>query len=237
MAIPAAETGARRRGVNLYVNGVLWVLGAALVGAIAAYLVRKFGHTEGKANNNESVGQVFTIVGGVQAVLIAFVLISLFDGVSAADEGAYREANNVVAIAWAAEALPEPARTTVITLSNNYLDTVANAEWPRMRNKTGVGGTGLAQLDRLRATLNAVQTTDDWQLDRKTEATNRLWDVYQARQDRLKASFSAALAPRCTSSSWPPSRAPWHYCCSPPSNCRIPTAAAPTSTPPHSLQP
>ena len=173
--------------MNLYLNGVLWVLGAALVGATAAYLVRRFGHTEGKANNNESIGQVFTIVGGVQAVLVAFVLISLFDKVNAADEDAYQEANNVVAIAWAADALPEPARTTVITLSNNYLDTVAKAEWPRMRNNTSVGGAGLAQLDRVRATLNAVQTTDDWQLDRKTEATNRLWDVYQARQDRLKA--------------------------------------------------
>ena len=173
--------------MSLYVNGVLWVLGAALVGAGAAAVVRKIGHTEGKADNNESVGQVFTIVGGLQAVIIAFVLISLFDRANAASDGSYREANNAVAVAWAADALPEPTRSTVTTLAHNYLDIVASKEWPRMRDRASVGDTGRAQLDRIRAALNAVQTTDDWQLDRKTEAANRLWDVYQARQDRLNA--------------------------------------------------
>lgn len=173
--------------MNLYVNGLLWVLGAAAVAGAVAYLVHRFRRADGKADSNDSVGQVFTIVAGLQAVLVVFVLITLFDEVVAVEEGSYREASNVVAVAWAGEALPEPARTTVATLTQNYLDTVATTEWPRMRDSAGVGDTGLAQLDQLRATINGVQATDDWQLDRKTEAANRLWDVYQARQDRLNA--------------------------------------------------
>src|SRR5215510_10007252 len=133
--------------MNIYVNGLVWVLGAALIGAVAAYLVRRFGNTEGKADNNDSVGQVFTIVGGLQAVLIAFVLISLFDRVNAANEGSYQEANGIVAIAWAADALPDPARTTITTAAHNYLDTVATVEWPRMRDNVAVGDVGLTQLN------------------------------------------------------------------------------------------
>lgn len=172
--------------MSLYINGLLWVLGAAVTAGAAAYVVHRF-RRDGKDGYNESVGQVFTIVAGLQAVLVVFVLITLFDEVAKAEDGSYREASNVVAVAWAVEALPEPARARVARLTQNYLNTVATTEWPRMRDSADVGDTGLAQLDQIRATLNEVQTDDDWQLDRKTEAANRLWDVYQARQERLNA--------------------------------------------------
>ena len=51
--------------MNLYVTGLLWVVGVAVHrGAGLAYLVRRIGATEGAVENNDVAGQVFTLVGG-----------------------------------------------------------------------------------------------------------------------------------------------------------------------------
>src|SRR5205823_7533685 len=128
------------------------------------------------------------------AVLIAFVLISLFDAVSAAREGSHQEADNLVAAVWAADALPEPVGTQVRELSRAYANTVVQQEWPRMREGQEVGGPGWAQLDQLRAAIAQAPADGDWQVDRKTEAANQLRQVYQSRQARLEAADGQGVA-------------------------------------------
>lgn len=177
--------------MSIYISGLLWVVGVALVAGGLAYLVRRIGATEGTVENNEAAGQVFTLVGGLQAVLLAFVLISLFDGAADAEDGAYAEADNLVAAAWAAEALPDGA--DVATEARAYAREVLTQEWPHMRDGTEVGGAGWSSLEELRATVNSSAATDEWSVSRKTEATNRLWEVYQARQDRLNAASSGGV--------------------------------------------
>ncbi|CRK62087.1 hypothetical protein [Alloactinosynnema sp. L-07] len=181
--------------MNIYVAGILWVLGAAAVAAVVAYLVRRIGETDGIVENNEAAGQVFTIVGGLHAVLLAFVLISLFDSVSAAEEGSYREADSLVAASWAADALAEPTRSEVRDLSISYAGTVADQEWPLMVQGNGdPGDDGWRQLDQLRTAVSAATAEDEWQNDQKTEAAAKLWEVYQARQERLNAAGSDGVS-------------------------------------------
>ncbi len=181
--------------MSIYLSGLGWVLGAALVTAAVAYLIRRIGETQGMVENNEAAGQVFTIVGGLHAVLLAFVLISLFDGVSAAEDGSYREADNLVAAYWAADALPEPTRTEVRDLAVSYAGTVVDDEWPRMAAGSGdVPGDGWSELDQLRRAVGQAAATDDWQNDMKTEAADKLWEVYQARQARLNSAGSEGVS-------------------------------------------
>jgi len=171
--------------MNIYVAGILWVGGAAAVGAVIGYLVRRFGWDEGRADNNDAAGQVFTIVGGLHAVLVAFVLISLFDSVNAAGDGAQAEADSLVAATWAADSLPAGTRDKVHQLATAYATTVARQEWPRLADGGEILTTGWAQLDELRRTVAAATVDGDWQLAQKTEASNQLWAVYQARQRRF----------------------------------------------------
>lgn len=167
--------------------GFLWVAGASAVAAVLAYAVRRFGADEGRDANNDTVGNVFTLVGGLHAVLMAFVLIALFDAAGTASDDAYREANSLVAVTWAGESLPEPTRSEIMRLTQDYATTVIEREWPRMREGEEVDGTGWAQLDQLRLAIEGAQPADDWQQERRLEAAGRLWEVYQARQDRLNA--------------------------------------------------
>ncbi|NUT52460.1 MAG: DUF4239 domain-containing protein [Saccharothrix sp.] len=173
--------------MSIYLTGLLWVGGAAVVAATLAYLIRKYGETEGRSANNEAAGQVFTIVGGLHAVLVAFVLIALFDAVSQASASAYREADGLVAATWAADALSPETGAEVRQLSRAYASTVIDDEWPAMTTGSAFESTGWSQLDRMRQVVAEAPAEDEWQVDRKTEAANQLWTVYEARQERLDA--------------------------------------------------
>lgn len=180
--------------MDIYVSGLLWVAGAALVAAGVAYLIRRIGATEGTVENNEAAGQVFTLVGGLQAVLVAFVLISLFDGASAAEEGSYTEADSLVAAVWAAGSLPAQARAEITDQARAYASTVVQDEWPRMREGLPVGDEGWHQLSDLRRAVAAAPTGDDeWAIDQKREASEQLWSAYQARQQRLSTATSGGV--------------------------------------------
>ncbi len=179
--------------MDIYLSGMLWVAGAACAAACVAYLIRRIGATEGTVENNEAAGQVFTLVGGLQAVLVAFVLISLFDAAGAAEDGSYTEADSVVAAVWAADSLPEPARAEITDQARAYASTVIDDEWPRMRAGQPVGDEGWDQLSELRRMVAAAPAGDEWAVDQKSEASDRLWSAYQARQERLNTATSGGV--------------------------------------------
>lgn len=129
--------------MNLVLTGALWVLGAAVGAALIGYLVRRIGQDEGSPSNNDAAGQVFTIVSGLQAVVLAFVLVTLFDAVSDARDGAYAEAQELVAVSWAMESLPAPDAAEVRSTSLAYVNGVIREEWPSMQRGTPVGGPRL----------------------------------------------------------------------------------------------
>ncbi|MFF5989579.1 bestrophin-like domain [Prauserella flavalba] len=183
--------------MNVYVTGLLWVAGAVALGAGIAFLVRRIGLDEGRPDNNEAAGQVFTIVGGLQAVLVSFVLISLFDGVTQAGEDASGEAHSLVAMAWAADALPEPARSEVLRLSREYADTVIDREWPQLQAEQEVTGPGWTQLDRMRVAIAdaRIDTGDEWESGRKAEAQTQLVTLYEQREARVAESADRGLGP------------------------------------------
>jgi hypothetical protein len=172
--------------METFLVGLLWAVGGAVAAAAVAFVVRRY-TGDAHSESNALVGQVFTIVSGLNAVLLAFVLIGLFDAVATAREDSYAEAGGLVAVAWAGDALPEPARTRIRTLSHSYAETVLDREWPRMEAARKIDDQGWAQLEELRLTIAGVQPADDSQAEQKTEATNKLWEVYEARQDRLNS--------------------------------------------------
>ena len=179
--------------MNLYVSGIIWILGVVALAGIGTILVHRYAPDEARSNN-DAVGQIFTIVGGLQAVLVAFVLISLFDTVSSVRDDARNEANSVVAVYWAADALPEPARGQIQDLSKSYARTVIDQEWPKMQSGEAVPRDGWTILDRLRTAIDGAATDGDWQSARKTEAASQLWNIYQARQSRLTAAGSQGVS-------------------------------------------
>jgi hypothetical protein len=178
--------------MNLYVAGAIWVLGVAALAAAVAILLHRF--TPSGRSGNDAVGTVFGLVGGLQAVIMAFVLISLFDTVSSVRDGSQREANALVAVYWASDSLPEASRTQIQDLSRTYARTVIDQEWPSMRDGTPVASPGWSILDQLRAAIDGAATESDWQEARKADAASQLWAVYEARQARLTAAGDSGVS-------------------------------------------
>lgn len=175
--------------MNIYLDGVLWIVGAVVAGGLVAYLIRRHGVHEGRTDHNEAVGQVFTIVSGLHAVVLAFVLVTLFDTVGDVKEGAYKEAESVVNSYWAADSLQQPAGDEARRIGADYAATVLHEEWPKMRAGEPVTSEGWQQLERLRGALQKAGAEGDWQDDRKTEALNQLSEVTHQRQDRLNKTY------------------------------------------------
>ncbi|KAA9149070.1 DUF4239 domain-containing protein [Amycolatopsis acidicola] len=174
--------------MSVYLAGLGWVVGAMVAGALIAFLVRKYGLDEGRMDNNDAAGQAFTIVGGLHAVVVAFVLISLFDAADTARDNAYEEAQAVVAVAWDADSLPEPAKTDVPVLARQYADTVVRQEWPRLQDGGPMPDGGWSLVQRMRESLDATDLPDDdWLVNRKTDAGEQLVKIYEQRQARLNS--------------------------------------------------
>ncbi|RRO19894.1 DUF4239 domain-containing protein [Saccharopolyspora rhizosphaerae] len=171
--------------MNLVLTGALWVLGAAVGAALIGYLVRRIGQDEGRPSNNDAAGQVFTIVSGLQAVVLAFVLVTLFDAVTDARKGAFDEAKGLISVSWAVESLPGPAAAEVREHGAHYLQVVVRDEWPAMRRGEPVGGMGWHHLDRIRASVLGAQADGEFEEGRKANALDALDEVYAERHERL----------------------------------------------------
>lgn len=183
--------------MNVYVSGLISVLGSAIIAVAIAFLIHRRHPAENRSANNDAAGNVFTIVGGLQAVLIAFVLISLFDNVSTVSTESFTEANALVAIYWDADSLPAPEQNKIHQLCLDYTNTVINTEWSQLQNGvTTIAGPGQQQLQQLHTAITtaAVDNSDNWRLNEKTDAANQLWQVYQARQQRLDAASGGGVS-------------------------------------------
>jgi len=175
--------------MSVYLTGSIWVVAAVVGAAVIAYLVRRYGLDEGRMDNNDAAGQAFTIVGGLHAVVVAFVLISLFDAASTVRDESYQETQALVGVAWAARSLPEPAKSELPRLARDYADTVVWVEWPALRVGGAVSDQGWSQLNEMRAMLDGagIPGDDDWLTGEKTEAADQLMTIYEQRQARLNA--------------------------------------------------
>jgi hypothetical protein len=171
--------------MRIYLIGAVWVIGIAALAGASAYFTRNFTEKEGRAENNEAAGQVFTIVGGLHAVLIAFVLIGLFDAVGSAQDTSYQEANSLVALTWAGDELPGDTGQHIRELASTYANQVINTEWPRMAARQPVSNDGWATLTEMHEAISNAKTTSTWQDSRRAEASDQLQSIYQNRQQRL----------------------------------------------------
>lgn len=176
--------------MNLVVSGLFWVVGVMVVTAVLAFILRRARQRVGREANNEVAGQVFTVVGGVNVVIAAFVLISLFDAMDKAQDTTYDEANALVAVQWASESLAEPERAKMQQLTKSYATVVSDQEWPDMRAGRPVHAEGWELLTSMQSTIERAKTTTERQENSRVDAAAQVWNIYQARQIRLNASGS-----------------------------------------------
>jgi hypothetical protein len=88
---------------------------------------------EKRSTHNDLIGWQFSILATTYAVILGFMLYTVWTSFGEADLNVDVEANAVANIYRLADGLPEPQRKQLQGLARSYVDAVINREWTQMR--------------------------------------------------------------------------------------------------------
>ena len=176
------------------VYGVLVIGLICLVAVGGLELVQRLVPADSRQPHNDVAGFIYAALGVIYAVLLALVVIAVWEEYRAASETVEQEANALAEIFWLAHRLPEPEGTHLQELSHSYAEEVIHKEWPLMEQGDAplmvqVEGTpaGWNLIDDIRANLQEVEprTPADEQL--YAEGLDQVQRLADARRMRLVA--------------------------------------------------
>jgi hypothetical protein len=175
--------------------GVLVVGGVCLLALAGFELVHRLVPAASRQRHNDVAGFIYAALGVIYAVLLALVVISVWEGYQAADATVEQEANASAEIFWLANRLPEPRGTHIQELVRSYAREVVNKEWPLMAQgraplMTQTRGTpaGWAIIDDIRASLQDFEPHTKAEEQLYAEGQDQVGTLADARRTRLVAS-------------------------------------------------
>src|SRR5919107_4262271 len=172
------------------VFGVLVVIGACLAALAGLELVQRLVPHEKRQEHNDVAGFLYAVIGVVYAVLLALLVIAVWEHYQKANETVESEANWVAEVAWLAHRLPEPERHVLQEDARAYAQEVVDEEWPRMEQ--GLGGVqsfpeGWDLIDDMRGTLQDFEPSTEAEQELYAEGLDRISRFGDARRMRFVA--------------------------------------------------
>jgi hypothetical protein len=176
------------------VYGVLVVGGTCLVALAGLEVVQRLVPATSRQSHNEVAGFIYAALGVIYAVLLALVVIAVWEEFQAADATVEQEANATAEIAWLAHRLPEPRGSHIQELCRSYAEEVVHKEWPLMERgevpsmtQTRGTPTGWTIIDDIRTKLQDFDphTKADEQL--YAQGLDQIEELNDARRMRLVA--------------------------------------------------
>ncbi|MGH8878589.1 MAG: hypothetical protein ACRD0P_14805, partial [Stackebrandtia sp.] len=151
-------------------------------------LQQRFSPPQGREGYNEVAGSVFEIISVLYAIVLAFLLIAVWEQRAEAREVTFAESDALVDVYWASKDLPEPQAEAVEDLCLDYAEGVIDEEWPKMAAREDVGESGWKIIDAMHREIDeGLPTTDEVSLGLSDGAEEAIAGLSQARSDRLNA--------------------------------------------------
>jgi hypothetical protein len=139
------------------IYGVLVVCAVSAAAVAGLAVVQRLVSSQRRQQHNDVAGFLYAVLGVVYAVLLALVVIAVWEQYQRARETVESEANAVAEIAWLAHRLPEPERQQLQEHARSYAQEVVNEEWPLMDQGMDQEGRGTPQgwdlIDDMRETI------------------------------------------------------------------------------------
>jgi hypothetical protein len=173
---------------------VLVIGGVCLVALAGLELVQRLVPATSRQRHNDVAGFIYAALGVIYAVLIALVVIAVWEEYDAASVTVEQEANALAEIFWLGNRLPEPEGSHIQELARSYAEEVRQKEWPLMeQGQTPLmvqeerAPAGWTLIDEIRANLQQFQprTPADEQL--YAEGLDQVQRLADARRMRLVA--------------------------------------------------
>jgi protein-S-isoprenylcysteine O-methyltransferase Ste14 len=174
------------------VYGVLVVCGACLAAVVGLTLVQRLVPATIRKEHNDVAGFIYAVLGVIYAVLLALVVIAVWEEFGRARVTVESEANALAEIFWLAHRLPEPERHQLQELARSYAEEVVDEEWPLMEQgrtplmeHTQATPRGWALIDDIRATLQGYEPHTAAGQELYAEGLDQVQRLADARRTRL----------------------------------------------------
>jgi hypothetical protein len=103
-----------------------------LMAVVGLLLVQRLVPPERREEHNDVAGFIYAVLGVAYAVVLAFMLIAVWQDYNTAQTNVESEANELAGVYFLASRLPESERTHVQDLARMYARVVVEQEWPMM---------------------------------------------------------------------------------------------------------
>jgi protein-S-isoprenylcysteine O-methyltransferase Ste14 len=174
------------------VYGVLVVCGASLAAVFGLTLVQRLVPAATRKEHNDVAGFIYAALGVIYAVLLALVVIAVWEEFGRARITVETEANALAEIFWLAHQLPEPERHQLQELARSYAEEVVDEEWPLMEQgrtplmeHTQATPTGWVLIDDIRATVQGYEPRSEAGQALYAEGLDQVQRLADARRTRL----------------------------------------------------
>jgi hypothetical protein len=156
-----------------------------LVAVVGLVLVQRLVPPDRREEHNDVAGFIFAVLGVAYAVLLAFVVIAVWQDYNTAQTNVESEAHELAGVYFLASSqLPEPQRTRVQDLARTYARVVVEEEWPMMeRGQTSPRADSLLRQLRLKLLQFDPRTKGEQVLYER--GLTQVHDAVDARRSRL----------------------------------------------------
>ena len=164
------------------------VVMVAIIGSLLfMWILNRAWRPEKRRTYNDIIGWHITILGTTYAVILGFMLYTVWTSYREADLNVDHEANAVVDVYRLADGIPEPQRSQLKTLAGSYADAVVNRDWPEMsKNEEPTQSSGISA--EMWKTVISVKPTSPSEVTAQERALSELSSLSQHRLTRLMQS-------------------------------------------------
>ena len=181
--------------LHTVVYGVLVVGGVCLLALVGFELVHRLVPAQSRQRHNDVAGFIYAALGVIYAVLLALVVITVWEEYQAASETVEQEANATAEVFLLGYELPEPEGAHIQELAHSYAEEVVHKEWPLMaqgdqptlEQEAGTQ-TGWTLIDDIRASVHGFEPHTRAEEQLYAEGLDQVANLGDARRSRLIAS-------------------------------------------------
>jgi uncharacterized membrane protein YraQ (UPF0718 family) len=166
------------------VPGLLVVAGFVLIAVVGLTLVQRIVPSPVRQQHNDVAGFIYAVLGVIYAVLIALVVIAVWEDFVAARVTVDREASELDDVFRLAHPLPEPEGRQLQQLARSYAQVVVDKEWALMaQGRTSPQAWDL--LDEMTLVFENVEVRTKAEQMLYGEGLDRINELTDARNARL----------------------------------------------------
>ncbi|MGW3648508.1 bestrophin-like domain [Streptomyces sp. NPDC000878] len=172
--------------------GIVLLLSGSAMATAAVFVVARLVPVARRKAHNDILGYVYAEIGVIYAVVLAMVVVGVWETRSQAHENTYTETNALLQLTWYSSSLPQPDRTRLGTLVERYTGTVIDDEWPLLAEQRD-DPAAWRQFTEIRSLVNTQEPATGADQVRYQGALEAVAQLGDARRERVNEAATAGV--------------------------------------------